>query len=419
MLHGRANHLTNRLLALATVVCGVGAGLLPATTHGAAAQPARSGGAAPAYITLAFGRTLWQESTGTTCDPSPGAVSLDTVATDLAARGLTGTGFVVDGRIQETTRACLETLSYSSWADLAHLRDDFGWTFVSNGLHRRPLAGLTSTGKVQEACGSLDLFAAHGHDRAWGMYGPGSNKITAQDQADYVEPCFAYTRIYSGTRSNTRAGLASAPFSAKTLGIHGGLCNDSALPCFTSADGAKTRYQLPADLLTAVPAGGDRWAVVLGYRFVRGTVLAGPGAHYDCSSADVAAHWVGRSELYCYDDYLWFIDHLPAGLTSADPATVAEAWGRIPTPKVEVTSATSNGSTVQVSFDSFESGAYDIRSSDGCAGAVLVSGAYSKGPTIKTASFPAALLGPGIHPLSVCLTNAFGHQGFASTTVTI
>jgi hypothetical protein len=63
------------------------------------------------------------------CVPIKGAVPLNRVAAALSARGHTGVGSVVTARTNETTRSCVNTtVKYPSWADLATLRDTYGWS---------------------------------------------------------------------------------------------------------------------------------------------------------------------------------------------------------------------------------------------------------------------------------------------------
>ena len=82
-------------VALAAIAVLVGV-VLPATSQ-----------AAPAgFITILFGRTQFVSINGSSCQPLPNTVDLTQVASDMAARGLTGVGNVIVNRTQGTGLFC-------------------------------------------------------------------------------------------------------------------------------------------------------------------------------------------------------------------------------------------------------------------------------------------------------------------------
>ena len=143
-------------------------------------------------LTLQFGRAMIGQARR--CQLVEGAISLFDVAEALRACGLFGVGVVVPDRTGEVERQCINGNLHTSWADLAVLRDQYGWSFVSNGQARRDLPGLSRDEQIVETCGSLDDFAVRGHSRAWGLFGPNSNQITDAIGIDVVNRCFAFTR---------------------------------------------------------------------------------------------------------------------------------------------------------------------------------------------------------------------------------
>ena len=263
---------------------------------------ARSSGGT-AYLTILFGRTLWQPVVD--CQPVEGGVTLERVARELQARGRAATGSVVTGRTHDDTRQCEFTvMSYASWADLAHLRDGFGWTFVSNGATHGDMTRMAHGAQVDESCGSLEQLEARGHLRAWGLFGYGNDKRDDAVQRTVVDRCFAFGRRYS-KKVNHRRDL-SPPWFANALSVEGGMSVDRM---------AKAMAPKPGE-----------WRVVQVYRLVEGERRTGK-QQWDCRrSSD--RHWTTRTELYCLDDFLAAVDRIPAGVVVTDPATVAEAWGR-------------------------------------------------------------------------------------------
>ena len=145
-----------------------------------AAVPGHVGGAAAAetgpFVTLLIGRSMWTQSEGG--QVVPGQPTLLDVAEALAAQGVRATGVVVPARTLESGILDYNGNLYPSWQELGVLRDQYGWSFVSNGQNRVDITTLPRDEQFAESCGSLAAFESHGHLRAWGMYGPGSNNIT-------------------------------------------------------------------------------------------------------------------------------------------------------------------------------------------------------------------------------------------------
>ncbi|MGH3115858.1 MAG: hypothetical protein ACRDQ2_01840 [Gaiellales bacterium] len=300
-------------------------GLLLATQAVVGVSPASADG--PGYLTLLMGRTQWVQVTSQ-CQPYPGAVPLDEVARALSDRRVSATGALVVDRVHESERDCYGNYALmASWADAARLRDEFGWSFVSNGTSHHDIRTMSSEEQWNESCGSLAPLAAHGHNRAWGLFGYGANLWNETVQESIVASCFAYGRTYGGG-TNERATTAY-PWFQNTNSINGGSCNDSTQLCYAYESKQGTRYASPDFLADLMDVEADHWAVIQMYRFVSGSQL-NPDLNFmwDCTSADWRQHWTSHAELYCIEDYLSAIDRIPADVVVTDPATVAEAWGR-------------------------------------------------------------------------------------------
>ncbi len=313
------------------IVVAVGA-LLLIMAQLALIGPAAAAETDPGYLTLLFARAQMRATDG--CTPVPGSVSLFEIADELSARGIVASAAVVTNQTSESAETCLDDIgTYASWDQLAGLRDDHSWTMVSTGKAHADITQLTLAGQLEESCGSLEPLEAHGHDRAWGLFGYANDRYTVAIQESTVSTCFAYGRTYAsdGTPRNQRAALAS-PWFQETLSVNGGECNDAASPCY-ELDGVSRRYMSPQWLGEHMAVGSDEWLVVQTYRFVEGANLDPTSTNqFDCTSPDWRDHWTARPELYCLDDYLGAVDYAVAqggtGLITTDAATVAEAWGR-------------------------------------------------------------------------------------------
>lgn len=276
------------------------------------------------YLTLSFGRTQWV--TARQCVPMSGTVTLGQAAADMTARGLTGTGNVVIDRAGETDPACMTYGLMATWPQIADLRDNHGWSFVSAGEGYRDMTQLTQSEQIAESCGSLNDLEAHGHTRGWGMFAYPNNKKSSAIQTSVVSTCFAYGRAYD-YRFNDLGGMA-APWFQRTFSVNGGACNLVGAWCYSMANtGATYRYRTRESLADIMQPGPGQWSVVQMYRFVTGAHTSST-FDWDCTNKDPNLHWVSNAELYCYDDFLWALDQIPGDVVVTDPATVAQAWGR-------------------------------------------------------------------------------------------
>ena len=149
------------------------------------------------FVTLLLGRSMWAQSEAGRA--VAGQPTLADIAPLLAQRGVRATGVIVPARTAESGIRNIDGNLYPSWTELAQLRDRYGWTFVSNGQNRADVVNLPPAARYAEVCGSLNAFRSHGHLRAWGMYGPGSNRITPAIATNLVGTCFSFVRYYWGT----------------------------------------------------------------------------------------------------------------------------------------------------------------------------------------------------------------------------
>ena len=167
------------------------------------------------------------------------------------------------------------------------------------------------------------------------------------------------------------------------------------------------------------------WTAMQTYTFVTGKSTSG-SILWDCSEPEShwQAHWTSLFEVYCWNDYLYALSKIPSGVVITDPATVAEAWGRIPTPYVAVSStnpATLNSpsQSTTISWSSWENGAYSVEAggTDCTTGTAVAAGTYSTSPSTTTVLVSGSALLPGSNTVRICLTNDAGHTGSATTTV--
>ncbi|MEZ0074713.1 hypothetical protein [Planotetraspora sp. GP83] len=288
------------------------------------------------YVTLLMSRSQWG-ATDPSCRPLRGAVPLDEMARLFKAQGFTATGTVVVNRALDQGRQCgPEFVGYANWADLAGLRDQYGWTFVSHGAAYRDMTSLSPDEQRAESCGSLGALASHGHTRAWGLFVYPNDKLTTQIQQDVVSTCFAFGRKYgTGVNKppNTPGGVAP-PYFQSTWSIPGGKCADVSLLCgrwVPSSDNANSYVYISpdrvADFLKGYPG---TWRSLQAYKFMRGKriVNSGMGESWDCTGSDWRTHWTGGAEAYCLNDFLTALVAARGQATVTDPATIAEAWGR-------------------------------------------------------------------------------------------
>jgi hypothetical protein len=281
--------------------------------------------ASRSYLTILLSRTQW--TTAPACRDLPGAPTLEDVATALAARGLRATGSVVIDRASETDQpTCVGQARSATWAQIAQLRDRFGWSFVSAGLAYRDLTTLPPEEQRRESCGSLEALADHGHPRAWGLFAYPDNRWDATIQQRVVARCFAFGRRYGPGLTQVTANRA--PWFQSTYSVNGGVCATAGASCADpSVVGTTYAYAPPAVVARALVPAPGRWNTVQFYRFVTGARVGRPA--WDCTDPDPDRHWTSAPELYCLEDLMAILDALPP-VTTVDPVTVARTWGRVP-----------------------------------------------------------------------------------------
>ncbi len=361
----------------------------------------------PPMVTLQFGRAMVGQTRS--CQLVDGAVTLFDVAEALRVRGLFAVGVVVPDRVEETDRRCFNGNQYASWRDLALLRDVYGWSFVSNGQSRLDLPRLGRDDQIVESCGSLDAFAARGHTRAWGLFGPNSNQVTDAIALDVLNRCFAFTRTYSS--GITEEARLVPPYYERVA----------------VAGGGRGTYDPPAEFLAkATRVGEGGWLSIGSYKLVQGQRPPGDGTSWDCTSLDAKQHWTSDDEIYCWQDYLAILDGLPAGIEAVDPATVAERWGRVPSVEldeltVRPTTVTPADPSITVAFRAYESGTWWVTANgSGCngSGLTVASGSYRSWSS-AVVDVPRASLPAGQVALELCLQNGFGRVGSRTAFVVV
>jgi hypothetical protein len=279
----------------------------------------------PGYLTIMFGRSMIGAGTSS-CALRPSAVSLLTIAGLLRARGIAATSNATISQIG----TCTGDTRYATWNELATLRDSYGWSLTSRGKTSRNIATLDPASQYDETCGSLQVFADHGFDRAWGMYGYPGGLAVESVQEGPVQQCYSYGRDYQPLSNPYPMAY---PYLALVDDILGGRCHDPAMACYRMTVYNSRWYTPPALLLAYANAGIDgtgRWAILQFYRIVTGhsgtTTSTSPA--WNCDSADPREHWTSQPELYCLNDFLWVIDHVDPRITYSDPATLGAAQGR-------------------------------------------------------------------------------------------
>jgi hypothetical protein len=280
------------------------------------------------FLTLLFSRS--DVTAADDCvENDTGVARLDTVvAPEFARRGIIGTGSVQTGNTHDTALSCDSTTHgkrsmQASWATLAHLRDAYGWRFVSHSsTYATNLGSLSPSQQYAETCGSLETLEAHGHWSADGLFAYPNNKWTLQVQQDYVSKCFAFGRQF-GDGLTTSTEATTSPYWQSTQGIPGGRCNNPTLACSTLK--TLVTYRSPdhvASRLASLAPG--QWLTLQSYLLVTGT----RAGLWDCRSTDWRDHWTTDAERYCYSDYLRILNAIPSDVIVTDPKTVAKAWGR-------------------------------------------------------------------------------------------
>ena len=255
----------------------------------------------PGYLTIMFGRSMIGSATAS-CGLRPGAVSLLTIAGLLQARGIAAAPTPRSTRSGHAG-AVSATPPGTSWRRFATA------TAGRSRAAARP-AGTSprwiAAGQYDETCGSLQVFADHGFDRAWGMYSyPGGDPVESVQEGP-VQQCFAYGRDYEPLSNPYPMAF---PYLALVDDVIGGRCHNPAMACYRMTVKSTRWYMPPALLLAYANAGVDgtgRWAILQFYRIVSGhagtTTSTSPA--WNCDSADPRDHWTSQPELYCLNDML-------------------------------------------------------------------------------------------------------------------
>ncbi len=312
------------LLLLANVALLFGV-TLATVSPALAAVPAGPTAVAPPtaqpMVTLLFSRTPLGPTAR--CQIMPGSVPLETTLQNLAARGMTATGSVVTGDVRETEDFCNMGMQTPSWATLARLTSTYGMVMVSAGKKHTSFPAMDAATALDDSCGALPTFVAHGYTRANGLFMPASGQILSAQQDTIVHPCYAATRTY-GRKVNMQGTTLHG--YAVTKGITGGGCNDPLAACYTApVKYSATRYDSPVALAALVQGGTGSWALLQAYALVSGS---SPG-QWDCTSPAWQSHWTAAPEWYCDEDYQTVLNAIPVGTKVTDPLTVAEAWGGV------------------------------------------------------------------------------------------
>jgi hypothetical protein len=319
-----------RLALAATVLVAVAT----ATTWPGRSQASATATKTPPYLTLLLAHSAWT-AVDDQCHPLPGIVTLRWQAPEYAAHHLTVTASVVTGWVAPTARTCIASyhlspspkpLLIASWADLAMLRADFGWKFVSQGRHYVDVLSLPPWRQTSDICGSLRALQSRGYPEASGLFAYPNNFYDLSVQRRIVSRCYDFGRVYGDTvNSQTTTG---APWFASTFSFNGGRCNNPQLACSTMA--TRYAYGSPDVLATDLNPGPGQWSIVQLYRFATGANTTGSTLQWDCRSSDWHDHWTNNTELYCWKDLLKALKQIGPSVVSLDPAGVAAAWGRSP-----------------------------------------------------------------------------------------
>jgi hypothetical protein len=311
----------------------------PAGTVGATgADPAAAG----PFATLLFSRTEVTAADG--CVPADRRVArLDTkVAPYLAARGLTATGSLTTGVIDEVELRCTHggASMMASWTQASALAEQFGWSFVSHtATYPKDLAGLSPEQAEAETCGSAEAIDAHGLPGGHGLIAyPGAQPPPWGLQSSYGARCFAWGRGLRADAGVTPAAAATEPpYWQHTLPANGGACRALDRRCSANPSGAR-RYLPPSRVIAIIKSlEPGEWFTLQAFVLVRGRspAYAASTSRWDCTSPYPRRHWTNDWERYCYRDWRRAVRALAArsDVTVTDPLTVGIAFGRtVPEP---------------------------------------------------------------------------------------
>jgi Invasin, domain 3 len=338
----------------ATVTASTTPGLSTITATDQSASPTMSGQAqlteastAPPQVTLVFSRTELSAADqsaggegGTCTRDDDGIAPLDTVVAPYVAQNYPNVhlvGSIETGLTQDTGHWCPHFgESYgSSWADLTALQD-LGWTFIDHSAtYATNWSSLTPQQQYDQTCGSRDVITAHGLIGASGQFEWPNNSFDATVNTNYVRKCFSFSRGY-GSGVTTEAQVEANNGQNSTIGVSGGHCNVSGVPC-TTVNSVKA-YTLPSTIISKINnLQPGQWLNLQTYLLVTGTspAYATNKDRWDCTDPDPKYHWTNDVERYCWSDMQTVLARLNAdtNVHMNSPSGVAAVWGLAPPPQ--------------------------------------------------------------------------------------
>jgi invasin-like protein len=338
----------------ATITASTTAGFATITATDESASPTMSGQAtltqvsnAPPQITLVFSRTELSAADqasggefGKCTRDDQDIAPLDTVVGPYVQQNYPNVhlvGSIETGPTQDTGHWCPHAgKSWGpSWADLTALQN-MGWSFIDHSAtYTQNWSALTPQQQYDETCGSRDVITAHGLNGANGQFEWPNNSFDSTVNTNYVQKCFSFSRAY-GT------GITSAPQVLKnngrnsTIGVSGGHCNVSGLPC-TTVNTVKA-YTLPSTIISKINnLKPGQWLSLQTYVLVTNTnpVYTTNKTQWDCTNSDPRYHWTNDVERYCWSDLQTILAAINSN-TSVEmnsPSAVASTWGWPPPPQ--------------------------------------------------------------------------------------
>lgn len=226
------------------------------------------------FITIMFGRTNYQALVKGS--PIVGKTkTLFDAANELQTRGLFGVGGVVMDRTSQSTRKNLGYYSSASWDDMANLRDNYGWHFISQSKSYEKFINLTTNHeRYVESGQTLITLESKGHMNGWGCFNyPGGPQTAAGPPI--VNQYFAGGRQYCTLRQqNTSASLNASGHDIYAYSTKGGRCNDTTAACYSvnvnNGFGDPEYHDSPDELADYLSPPPGIWRIVQFYRFVDG-----------------------------------------------------------------------------------------------------------------------------------------------------
>jgi hypothetical protein len=221
----------------------------------------------------------------------------------------------------------------SSWADLTRLKA-YGWTFITHSKsYATNWSALSAQQRWDETCGARNTIESHGLPGASGQFNWPNNTFDASVNDQYVRNCFSFSRGYGGGVT-TAAQVAANDGRQSTIGVSGGHCNLTGLPCST-VNRVKA-YTLPATVIHKMSVlQSGQWLNLQTYVLVTGKnpQYATNPTRWDCTASNPAYHWTNDVERYCWVDMQRVLASLSTNtrIQSNSPSGVAAAWG-LPAP---------------------------------------------------------------------------------------